>query len=393
MTTTDIRLTVNGRDTGASAEPRRHLADFLREDLLLTGTHIGCEQGVCGACTLFVDGRPVRSCITPAVACQGAEVHTVEGFEDDALRQRLRAAFTRHHGLQCGFCTPGMLATAYDIVRRLPDADAARIRRELSGNLCRCTGYAGIVAAIQDVLANEPPAATVIPQPRRTPAASGSVTSRPRAAPADTSAPAPADSSRAILEALIDTEGAAGQGGAAARKRSIQLDASAGEVWPVLSDVQSVVGCVPGASLDGPPDGELLQGRCTVAAGPIHATFRGTALLRLEAESRQGRLAGLGRDRLTRSELTGTLDFALREEAPGRARLDLVMHYRLKGPLAQFGRPALVEEIADQVLAEVTENIARRAKGAAPASSKPLSGLALMGKAVARLFNRLLRMR
>jgi len=135
MTTTHISLTVNGRPVSAAAEPRRHLADFLREDLLLTGTHIGCEQGVCGACTLFVDGRPIRSCITPAVACQDAEVRTVEGFDDDALMQRLRAAFTRHHGLQCGFCTPGMLATAYDIVRRLPDADAARIRRELSGKL------------------------------------------------------------------------------------------------------------------------------------------------------------------------------------------------------------------------------------------------------------------
>ncbi|MEQ9609506.1 MAG: 2Fe-2S iron-sulfur cluster-binding protein, partial [Kiloniellaceae bacterium] len=97
MTTTDIRLTVNGRAAGASAEPRRHLADFLREDLLLTGTHIGCEQGVCGACTLFVDGRPVRSCITPDVACQGAEVRTVEGFEDDPLMQRLRDAIKRHH--------------------------------------------------------------------------------------------------------------------------------------------------------------------------------------------------------------------------------------------------------------------------------------------------------
>ncbi|MDO9499040.1 (2Fe-2S)-binding protein, partial [Falsiroseomonas sp.] len=157
MSQHEITLTLNGAPVTKPAEPRTHLADFLREDHLLTGTHLGCEQGVCGACTLYVDGRPVRSCITFAVACDGASVQTVEGFEDDPLMARLRAAFSRHHGLQCGYCTPGMLATGYDIVRRLPDADEARIRRELSGNICRCTGYAGIVAAIQDVLANDPP--------------------------------------------------------------------------------------------------------------------------------------------------------------------------------------------------------------------------------------------
>ena len=117
------------------------LADFLREELLLTGTHLGCEQGVCGACTVMIDGRPARSCLALAVACDSADVRTVESFDDDPLMEQLRDAFTRHHGLQCGFCTPGLLATAYDVVRRLPGCDAARIRKEISGNLCRCTGY------------------------------------------------------------------------------------------------------------------------------------------------------------------------------------------------------------------------------------------------------------
>ena len=143
-----LSMTVNGRAVSAPAEPRTPLAAFLREDAPLTGTHVGCEQGVCGACTLYVDGRPVRSCITLAVSCEGADVTTVEGFDADPLMGRLRAAFSAHHALQCGFCTPGMLATAYDIVRRLPDADTARIRRELSGNLCRCTGYQNIVKSI-----------------------------------------------------------------------------------------------------------------------------------------------------------------------------------------------------------------------------------------------------
>ena len=147
-----IHLTLNGEAVQAEVEPRTHLADFLRESRGLTGTNLGCEHGVCGACTLEIDGAPARSCITFAVACEGASVRTIEGFDDDLVMAKLREAFTAEHALQCGYCTPGMLITARDIVLRLPDADEARIRKELSGNLCRCTGYVGIVRAIQRVL-------------------------------------------------------------------------------------------------------------------------------------------------------------------------------------------------------------------------------------------------
>jgi carbon-monoxide dehydrogenase small subunit len=150
----NIALTVNGRRVEADVEPRTHLADFLREHLNLTGTNLGCEHGVCGACTLEIDGAPMRSCITYAVACDGATIRSIEGFHDDPVMEQLRQAFTAEHALQCGYCTPGMLATARDIVTRLPDADEARIRKELAGNLCRCTGYMGIVRAIQGVLAS-----------------------------------------------------------------------------------------------------------------------------------------------------------------------------------------------------------------------------------------------
>ncbi|CDY77655.1 Aerobic-type carbon monoxide dehydrogenase, small subunit CoxS/CutS homologs [Caballeronia glathei] len=147
-----LQLTVNRAKVADFVEPRTSLADFLREQQMLTGTNIGCEQGVCGACTLMVDGAPARSCITPAIACAGSDVRSIEGFDDDALMNELRAAFTAEHALQCGYCTPGMLVTARDIVSRLPDADDARVRLELSGNLCRCTGYVGIVRAIRRVL-------------------------------------------------------------------------------------------------------------------------------------------------------------------------------------------------------------------------------------------------
>jgi carbon-monoxide dehydrogenase small subunit len=147
-----IALTVNGKPVEADVEPRTHLADFLRESQGLTGTNLGCEHGVCGACTIEIDGAPARSCIAFAAACDGAIVRTIEAFDDDPVMAELRAAFTAEHALQCGYCTPGMLITARDIVMRLPDADEARIRKELSGNLCRCTGYMGIVRAIRRVL-------------------------------------------------------------------------------------------------------------------------------------------------------------------------------------------------------------------------------------------------
>ena len=163
-----IVLTVNGEPRQLLAEPRDQLADILRGALLLTGTHVGCEHGVCGACTVEIDGAPARSCITHAGSCDGSTVRTIEGFGDDAVMAELRDAFAREHALQCGYCTPGMLIAARDIVLRLPHADEARVREELSGNLCRCTGYRGIVRAVLAVLAlrrgNEP--TLHIPLPR-----------------------------------------------------------------------------------------------------------------------------------------------------------------------------------------------------------------------------------
>ena len=149
---TNVSLTVNGRVLSAEVEPRTHLADLLRETHNLTGAHIGCEHGVCGACTLLVDGAPIRSCITFAVACENARVTTIEGLDDDEIAGELRAAFTAHHALQCGYCTPGMIVSARDIVLRMEAPTEQDIRVAMSGNLCRCTGYVGIVRAIESVL-------------------------------------------------------------------------------------------------------------------------------------------------------------------------------------------------------------------------------------------------
>jgi carbon-monoxide dehydrogenase small subunit len=144
-----IELTVNGRRRHVAVEPRRLLSDCLREDLGLTGTNLGCEQGVCGSCTVSVDGETVRSCLMFAVQADGAKITTVEGLAQDAELDSLQNAFWEHQGLQCGFCTPGMLMTAHELLERNPSPDEQEIRDALSGNLCRCTGYQHIVDAVQ----------------------------------------------------------------------------------------------------------------------------------------------------------------------------------------------------------------------------------------------------
>ena len=145
---TRIRLRVNGKAVADDVPSRLSLADFLRERRNLTGTHLGCEHGVCGACTILLDGEPARACLVFAVACDDREVRTIEGFDTDNVMTVLRDAFHQHHGLQCGFCTPGMLITARDIIRRDRAGSEQDIRKELAGNICRCTGYTNIVTAI-----------------------------------------------------------------------------------------------------------------------------------------------------------------------------------------------------------------------------------------------------
>jgi aerobic-type carbon monoxide dehydrogenase small subunit (CoxS/CutS family)/carbon monoxide dehydrogenase subunit G len=266
---------------------------MVRDELLLTGTHLGCEHGVCGACTLMLDGRPVRSCLTLAAACAGADVRTIEGFEDDSLMAALRRAFKRHHALQCGYCTPGMLVTAYDIVRRFPGASETRIRIELAGNLCRCTGYAGIVAAIAEV---------------------------------------------------------AGAG---------------------LTRV----------------DGDELEGNLAVAIGPMRATVGGRARIAYDDVARSGTLTGGAGDQATRSEAVGALTFRLLEASAESCAVHAEIRYRLTGPLAQAGRPAIVAGVADLMLQRFSANIVATAAGQ-EADVRPIKGLRMLASILVQAVRR-----
>lgn len=149
QTSLPVRLTVNGRSTEGMVEVRKTLADFIREDLGLTGTHLGCEHGVCGACTVLLNGEPVRSCLMFAVQANGMQIETVEGLASGETLHPIQAAFRDHHGLQCGFCTPGFLMSALALLREVRRPTDEQILETLGGHLCRCTGYQGIIEAVR----------------------------------------------------------------------------------------------------------------------------------------------------------------------------------------------------------------------------------------------------
>jgi aerobic-type carbon monoxide dehydrogenase small subunit (CoxS/CutS family)/carbon monoxide dehydrogenase subunit G len=378
--TAPVSLTVNGRPVQALVEPRTHLADFLREHLHLTGTHLGCEQGVCGACTVSIDGKPQRSCIAYALDCDGSTVTTIEGFDDDALMDDLRTAFSAHHGLQCGFCTPGMLVTARDIVARLGDVPEARIREELSGNLCRCTGYVGIVAAIRAVCTDRQPMA--FPTTPARPSVVSSPVPQEAAPPSTTSAPIP----QAAAQPGPPPVAATSDGRPTLTER-IMLTAPPDTVWAVLADLRGVASCLPGAEITA-IEGEVITGRLWVALGPIRAGFAGRGTITRDEATRSGRLSGRGRDTGTGSSMEGEAGYVVRPAETG-TELAVTLSWRLTGSLAQFARTELVQAVARQMLGSFTANLDALIQGKAPVDARPLGLFALLWAVIrARLFGR-----
>ena len=434
--TLPLSLTVNGHPVEAAVEPRMHLADFLRDVLRLTGTHLGCEHGVCGACTVLIDGAPARSCITYAITCDGADVRTIEGFDHDPLMRALRHSFTRHHALQCGYCTPGMLITCHDIVRRLPGADEARVREELSGNLCRCTGYVGIVEAVGGVLA-EPPALadgtrgpvtdpsalfhdggerSTAPGPHRhtppresdsgieardmpirLPDAPGhfDATSPARRSSTDArKAPDATNSDWANRAAVADTPSgmparhASDGSDPAGSEHEVALAIAPNPLWHVLRDIPTVVRCLPGASLAGPPHADPLALEMTVAIGPMRARFEGNAHVSFDERRRTATIDGSGQDTRSRSTGEGRIELAVLPATTGGSILRLRLRYALKGPLAQFGRGAVVDTVVEQILKRFAANLASTAEGSEVGSTPAVGVLALATAAVGRRLRR-----
>ena len=277
---TKVSLTVNGSLLSAEVEPRTHLADLLRETHNLTGTHIGCEHGVCGACTLLVDGVPIRSCITFAVACENAKVTTIEGLDEDEIARELRAAFTAHHALQCGYCTPGMIVSARDIVLRMEALERARYprrdeRQSVPMHRLRRHRAGDPERPFRPTRARR----RAGPRRRPRPVGAGRIGARrrntggcrrgrrfrgvrvaPRLAAASATARVEADW-KPQLEF----------------RQSFVLAHPVDEVWAFFGRVEDVAACLPGASLDGGEKDGAVNGKIRVKVGPISAEFGGVA--------------------------------------------------------------------------------------------------------------------
>ncbi len=365
-----IQLTVNGRLVSGSVEPRMHLADFLREHLNLTATHLRCEQGACGACTLLIDGQPARSCITYAAMIDGAAITTIEGLQDDALMVGLRRAFTQEHGLQCGYCTPGMLMTARDILIRLPDADPARIRTELSGNLCRCTGYVGIVRAISRALDERRAGGLAEAAVQENPL--GPVGAR-RAGPSSGQTAAVLAAAPSAKQEPSGGESALGLNGRQPNvviQQSFTVSRPPAAVWEFFADVAGLVPCLPGASLTRPPAGDRVEGKMTVKLGPIAANFSGQARIVRDDARQCGVIMGAGKDQSGGTRAAGEVEYALAPIGVDATRVTLTLRALLVGPLAQFGRSSIVEDLVARITQTFARNLEAHLSGAAPADGQ-----------------------
>jgi carbon-monoxide dehydrogenase small subunit len=356
MNTYPIELLVNGEAVKANVEPRMHLGDFVRRELGLTGTHLSCEHGVCGACTLLVDGMPQRSCITFAAACSGASITTIEGYGDDPVMAALRQAFHEHHGLQCGYCTPGMLCAARDIVLRMPGPDARRVRHELAGNLCRCTGYVGIVNAIESVLEKKAHGELPMPAPLARPAAA-------TVAIAQATAWVPVD--------------IAADGEWIEVRQTLALAMGAQAAWERLADLPLVANCLPGAQISRHEGGHA-EGVMNVRFGPVTATFAMRAELALDGATRRGSMRAEGVDKRSATRVKTLLDYQVSAVDEQHAKVDLHLRFRLAGPLAQFSRAGLVNDYVAELTRRFSVNLGNAAAGnrvSAPAGAPGLFAL------------------
>jgi carbon-monoxide dehydrogenase small subunit len=373
-----IALTVNARAIEASVEPRTHLADFLRDSLNLTGTHLGCEHGVCGACTLLLDEMPARSCITYAVACDGARITTIEGLDDDEITTELRAAFTREHALQCGYCTPGMLISARDLVLRLAVPDERSVRVGLSGNLCRCTGYVGIVRAVRSVIDQR--------RKRGVPPVSGG--GRSALGPVGSGNGANTSASNLVRAPATKTEARHEDNGGPnipdfTPERVFEEHFTVGHlpdrVFAMFGDVAQVAACLPGASLSGSSTPDRVEGMIRIKLGPISANFRGAARIERDLANLSGRIVGIGSDQRSRSSTQGEIRYHLIPTEQGTAtRVELSVGYSLKGMLAQIARERLVRDLAARLVADFARNLDRHLSGVRPDGPQDLNGVSIL---------------
>lgn len=373
-----VHLVVNGEAVDVLVSPRTQLAEILRDQLNLTATHLACEQGVCGACTVMVNNLPVRSCLTFAADCLDVQVETLEGWKDDKWMDRLRAAFTRNHALQCGFCTPGMLATARDLVVRLDSADEKRIRNELSGNLCRCTGYVGIVASIREVIEE---------RIAETGTAIMSRAEHPLAARQGFTAFEPQFETEPV--AVIAPRGETSfEDGWTIIRRHVTLSHPVDAVWAHFADLPAITKCLPGAAL-ADITGDAFTGYVSVRFGPIAARFEGNGRFMTQPANRSGSVSGHGKDRGGQSNVEGQLGFTVTDGATAAtSNVDILFRFHIDGRLGQFNRPELVNGLVDYILGEFVTNCDSVLSGGGVRDGRGVSILAVLRAIIFGFFRR-----
>ncbi len=363
-----LELTVNGTPVATEVPARMTLADLLRERLGLTGTHLGCEHGVCGMCTVLVDGQSVRSCILFACQADGAEVVTVEGLGTPDDLHPLQEAFGRHHGLQCGFCTPGFLMSSYDLISH--DRTVARedLPAELSGVLCGCTGYRNIIDAVEDVATN----GEEFPKPKNRAATTLlGRSSHHSPQPGKVHEPVTRGNAQPHPEQIGLPKGDP----TVDIQISNDVSASPSEVAAVFDDLHLLIRCLPGASLNEDLGGGWYSGSTRVALGPIRLNFQGFAQVTTHEPNRlhvlaQGRDTGSG---------GAQADIEL-QAIPQAEQTRIETHARiyLTGRLAGFGR-ALAGDVSRRIFEDFAANVDNAAQGADPsATTKPRGLLRLL---------------
>lgn len=380
-----VDFIINGRPATVHVAPRVTLADALRDHLGLTGTHLGCEHGVCGLCTVLVDGDAARACLMLACQVDGSEVLTVEGMGTPSDLHPLQESFGSHHALQCGFCTPGQIMSAYDLLKTDEQPSEEELPDQLSGVLCRCTGYRNIVDAVADVARKYPDG---VPGPRNC----GQPEPRlPRATLGG--AGEPMELEKASTGGRAEISVPSGEPTAVVTVDTV-ADEPIDRIWSIIESTSTLAACLPGAEIIEDFGDDQYKGRMRVSLGPVRLAFLGDVrIVERDEETHRVKVIGQAAD-ASSGDVAAVVDLVAEPQGDGRTALRATAELHMAGRIAQFGR-GLVNDVSRDMFQQFASNIEAAARGEAPTEAAPASALSMVMAlirsrvaALVRLFSR-----